>query len=124
MITGYHSLPYLATQPKLFPEVLRRRLIVRIRNHFIQARHKFHISKFHKLALHHVTRGEEQDRSEHQRDIIGDEGGEAAEEEDDGDSHDTVPCCAGLEGGFKWEAGSVETLGIPAGSEAEVGLSS
>ena len=52
------------------------------------------------------------------------EGGEAAEEEDYGDSHDTVPCCVGLEGGFKRETGSVETLGVPAGSEAEVGLSS
>ena len=50
------------------------------------------------------------------------EDGKAAEEEDYGDRYDTVPCSVWLEGGSEWELGPVETLGIPAGSEAEVGL--
>ena len=50
------------------------------------------------------------------------EDGEAAEEENYGDGHDAVPCRVGLEGGFEWEEGSVETLRIPPGSEAEVRL--
>ena len=119
-------------QPELFPDVLRRRLIICIRNHLIQARDEVHILNFHKLALHHETRDGEQDRGEHQWDIIGDEGGrvpvpveedgEPAEEEDHGDCHDAVPCRVGLEGGFEWEDTSVETLGVPPGSETDVRL--
>ena len=118
--------------PKLFPDVPRRRFIIRIRNNLIQARNEVHILNFHKSALHHETRSNEQDRGEHQRDVVGDEGGrvpvaakedgEAAEEEDYGDRYDAVPCRVGLEGGFEWEEGSVETLGVPAGSEADVSL--
>ena len=50
------------------------------------------------------------------------EDGEAAEEEDQDDRHEAVPRRVGLEGGFEWENVSVEALGVPAGSEADVGL--
>jgi len=118
--------------PELFPDVPRRGLVIRIRNHLIQARNEVHILNPHKPALHHETRDDEQDRGEHKRDVIRDEGGrvpvtvkedgETAEEEDYDDRHDTVPRRVGLEGGFEWEETSVKTLSVPAGSEAEVGL--
>ena len=118
--------------PELFPDILRRRLIIRIRNHLIQARHKVHILDFNEPALHHKSRADEQDGSEHQRNVIRDEvrrvpiipkeDGESAEEEDHGDRDDAVPCRVGLEGGFEREEVSVETLSVPAGSEPEVSL--
>lgn len=118
--------------PELLPDVLRRRLIIRIRNHLIQARHEVHILDSNELALHHKSRDDEQDGGEHQRDIIRDkvrrvpvipkEDGKAAEDEDEEDRDDTVPCRVGLEGGFEWEEVSIETLSVPAGSEPEVSL--
>jgi len=118
--------------PELFPKVLRRRLIVSIRDHFIQTRNKVHLRRLDEPALQHESRDGEQDRGEHEWYVIRDEGGrvpvtpkedgEAAEEEDDRDGDDTVPCRVWLERGFKWEEVSVETLSVPAGSEPKVGL--
>ena len=119
-------------QPELFPDISRRRLLVRSSNHFVQARNKVHILSSHEPAPHHETRNDKQDRGGHQRNVIcdevgrvpitGKEDGEAAEEEDYDDHCETVPCRIGLEGGFIREEGSVETLGVPASSEAEVFL--
>lgn len=113
--------------PELFPDVLRRRFIVIIRNHLVQAGNKVHLFGLHKSAPHHETRDPEQDRGEHQRDVKCDEGrrvpvapkedGEAAKEEDQGDHDETVPCRVGLEGGFVWEEVSVKTLSVPTSSE-------
>ena len=85
---GTHNPP-----PELFPNILRRRLIIGIRNHFIQSRNEVHLVRLHEPALHHEGRGGEQDRGEHQWDVIRDEGGrvpvtpkedgETTEEEDD-----------------------------------------
>jgi len=116
--------------PKLFPDVLRRRFVVRIRDHLIQAGHKVHILDLNELALHHESRDNEQNRGEHQRDVIRDkvrrvpvipkEDGKAAEDEDEEDRDDAVPCRVGLEGGFEREEVSIETLSVPAGSESDV----
>jgi len=118
--------------PELFPYVLRRRFIIRIRNHLIQARNEIHILNFHEPALHNETRDGERDRGEHQRDVVGDEcgrvpvttkeDGKSTEDEDYRDRHEAIPRGVGLEGGFEWEEVPVETLGVPASSEAEVGL--
>jgi len=120
--------------PELLPDVLRRRLIIRIRNHLVQSRHKVHILDFNKPALHHESRSDEQDRGEHQGNVIRDkvcrvpvtpkEDGKAAEEQDQDDRDDTVPCRVGLEGGFEREEVSIEALSVPAGSESEVSLRS
>jgi len=116
--------------PELFPHVFRRRLVIRIRDHLVQSRNEVHILRFDELALHHVTRDSKQDRSEHQRYVIGDEGRsvpvtpeehrETAEEEDYADRDDTIPRRVGLERGFEWEEVSVEALGVPTGSEPDV----
>ena len=98
-----------------------------LRDHLIQARDKVHLLGLYDPTPHHETRDGEQDRGEHQWDVKRDEGGrtpvipkedgEAAEEENQGDRDETVPCRVGLEGGFVWEEVSVETLSVPAGSE-------
>jgi len=116
--------------PELLPDVLRRRLIIRIRNHLIQTRHEVHIPDFNELALHHESRDDEQDRGEHQGNVSRDEvrrvpvtpkeDGKAAEKEDQGDRDDAVPCRVGLKGGFEWEKVSIQTLSVPAGSESDV----
>ena len=120
--------------PELLPDVLRRRLIIRIRNHLVQARHKVHILDLNEPTLHYKSRGDEQDRGEHQGNVIRDkvcrvpvtpkEDGKTAEEQDQDDRDDTVPCRVGLERGFEREEVSIETLSVPAGSESEVSLQS
>jgi len=118
--------------PEPFPDVLRRRVIIQIRNDLIQTRHKVHILDLNEPASHHETRDDEQDRSEHQRNVIRDEGRrvpvtrkedrKAAEEDDQDDRDETVPCRVGLEGGFVWEEVPIETLSLPASSEPDISL--
>jgi hypothetical protein len=94
--------------PKLFPNIPRLRLVIRLRNHLVHPRDEVHILNLDEPALHHVTRNPEQDRGEHQRDVVRDEvrrvpvppkeHGEATEDEDDRDCDEAVPRRIRLEG--------------------------
>ena len=59
--------------PDLFPDILRWRVIIHIRNDLIQTRHEVHILDLNEPALHQETRDGEQDRGEHQGNVIRDE---------------------------------------------------
>jgi len=117
--------------PELFPDGLGRRFLIRIRNHLVQARNKVHIFDLDKLTLHDESRADEQERGQHQREVICDKGGrvpvvtkedgEPAEDEDHDDHDESVPRRVGLEGGSVREEVSVETLSAPAGSESDIG---
>ena len=119
--------------PELFPDILRRRLIICVCNHLVYPRNEIHLRDFNKPTLHHETRDDEQYRSKHQRKVIGDEvcrvpvppeeDGKAAKEEDYGDRDHAVPCRVGLKRGPEWEEAFVKALGLPTSSEPEIGLS-